>query len=90
MRAGQDQNTEDGEWHLDKRVPIAMILALAMHAGATLWWAASLSERVNVLERYQTTSAPQSDRLTRVEEKIESIKEGITEIKRLMRPTPPG
>lgn len=76
---------QDREWHLDKRVPLALILTIALQTGAMLWWAASLSERVNNLERQQALAAPQADRLTRVEVKIESIVDGVSEIKRLIR-----
>ena len=34
-------------WHLDKRVPIAMILALLAQTGGMIWWAASISTRVD-------------------------------------------
>lgn len=76
---------DDKQWHLDKKVPIALILTIALQTGAMIWWASSLSERVNTLERQEAARAPQGDRLTRVEVKIESIQEGITEIKRLIR-----
>jgi len=78
----------DDQWHLDKRVPIALILALALQSGTFVWWASSLSERVNTLERDRMATAPQGDRLTRVEVKIEAVQEGITEIKRLIRKEP--
>jgi hypothetical protein len=78
-------NTEDGKWHLDKKVPIALMLSLALHAGATLWWASQLTERVGMLERQQVSAAPQSERLTRVEVKVEGVQYGIEEIKRLIR-----
>ncbi len=76
---------EDAKWHLDRRVPLAMILAIIMQTGTFIWWASSLSERVNTLERERIATAPQGDRLTRVEVKIEAVQEGITEIKRLIR-----
>jgi hypothetical protein len=90
MMAGRDQITDDGEWHLDKRVPIALMLSLALHAGATLWWASQLTERVGALERQQISAAPQGDRLTRVEVKLENVQSGIDEIKRLVRRDTPG
>jgi hypothetical protein len=38
-------------WHLDKRVPIALILTVAIQTGAMVWWAASISARVEMHER---------------------------------------
>lgn len=83
--AERDQSTVDGEWHLDKRVPIALILTLVLQTGGLVWWASSLSERVNALERTRDATAPQGDRLTRVEVKLENVQSGIEEIKRLVR-----
>jgi hypothetical protein len=87
----RDQST-DGNWHLDKRVPIAMILTIVLQTGTFVWFAARLDHRVEALERSEsrlTTSAPvQADRLTRVEVKLETVQEGITEIKRLIQSRP--
>lgn len=33
-------------WHLDKKVPLALILALIVQTAGMVWWAASLSSRV--------------------------------------------
>jgi len=35
------------EWHLDKRVPISFIAALAMQTAGIVWWASHLSARVD-------------------------------------------
>lgn len=79
------EQTEDKQWHLDKRVPLALIVTILLQTGAAMWWASSLSERVNFLERQLNAAAPQADRLTRVEVKIEAVQEGISEIKRLIQ-----
>ena len=71
--------------HLDRRVPIALILALLAQTGSFIWWASGINQRVSALEEKQTlatASAPvQSDRLTRVETKVETIQRDVTEIK---------
>jgi TolA-binding protein len=38
-------------WHLDKRVPIAIITAIAVQTFGIVWWAATLSARVDVNTR---------------------------------------
>jgi hypothetical protein len=50
-----------------------------------IWWAADLSARVSQVERTQNAAAPQGDRLTRVEVRMEAIQEGITRIERLIQ-----
>lgn len=76
---------EDAKWHLDRRVPLAMILAIIMQTGTFIWWASSLTERVNTLERERVATAPQGDRLTRVEVKVEGVQTSLDRIERLIR-----
>lgn len=75
-------------WHLDKRIPIALIVTLAVQTGLGIWWAADLSARVGQVERQQVATAPNSDRLTRVETRLEAVQQGIERIERLIQ-TPP-
>jgi NAD-specific glutamate dehydrogenase len=46
----EPQNQTDS-WHLDKKVPLALILAMAVQTVGVIWWAASLSTRVDHQER---------------------------------------
>lgn len=79
----------DNNWHLDKKVPIALIITLALNIGATSWWAATASEKLASLERRIDMAAPQADRLTRVETKLENVQDSLVEIKTLLRPRSP-
>lgn len=78
----------DTSWHLDKKVPIALILAIIMQTGGIVWWGATASERLNALERKADAAASQPERLARVETKLESVQEGIAEIKSILRREP--
>jgi hypothetical protein len=42
--------TADPAWVLDKKVPIALILAILGQTAAGVWWAANISARVNQSE----------------------------------------
>jgi hypothetical protein len=80
---------DDGHWHLDKRVPLALIASiffgmLVQTLGA-VWWASGMSARVDELERKVTATAPQSERIKGLEVNMEVVKDGIAEIKRLIR-----
>lgn len=77
---------EQERWHLDKRVPIALIVTILIQTGAALWWAATVNARVDVLERQATATAPQDARLTRLEVKLEFMQEGIARIERALSP----
>lgn len=39
------------QWHLDKRVPLALILTILIQSAAAIWWAAGISERMNGFQR---------------------------------------
>ena len=41
------------QWHLDKRVPIALILTILIQSAAAIWWAAGMTERMNHFEQRQ-------------------------------------
>lgn len=73
------------KWHLDRRVPIALIFAMCMQTAGIVWWGATTSEKVSVLKERLDAIAPQADRLTRVEVNIEAIKDSLTEIKQALR-----
>lgn len=87
-----DQTLPDGKWHLDKRVPLALIVTIVIQTGIGVAWLAALGERVSYLERSEgvrTVSAPvAADRLTRVEVKVDTALDGIGEIKRLIQRHP--
>lgn len=81
-------DTSDSSWHLDRKVPVAIILALLMQTGGIVWWGATASERLNALERKVDLAAPQADRLTKVETRLEAVQDGISEIKSILRKEP--
>lgn len=79
-----ERMTQDRHWHLDRKVPLAMMLTIAFQTGFFIWWAAQLSERVNTLERGATLYQPQGDRLTRMEVKIEGVERIMLRLERLI------
>jgi len=81
-------DTSDSSWHLDRKVPVAIILALLMQTGGIVWWGATAAERLNALERKVESAAPQADRLTKVETRLEAVQDGISEIKSILRREP--
>lgn len=73
-------------WQIDRRIPLALILAIGIQTGGALWWASGLTSRVEVLEKQMAEAKPQGDRLTRVEVRLDNVVDGISEIKALLRP----
>ena len=76
---------EDKQWHLDKKVPIALIMTLAVQTVTIVWWAATASARLDQLERATAIFAPHIERVIRVEEKVGVVQQGIAEIKTILR-----
>ena len=64
---------EDNQWHLDKRVPIALILTILMQTGAMIAWGASLNQRVAHLEKEIAERSDYAERITRQETLMEGL-----------------
>ena len=59
--------TEITDWHLDKRVPVALILAIALQTMAGGFFIGSLSTRVSTLEEWQRANQTLERRLATLE-----------------------
>ena len=79
---------DDQQWHLDKRVPIALIVAIAIQSGGAIWWASSIQGRVlsneRSITRLDTSVEAQRDaaqlqaiQLGRIEEQITGLRSDI-------------
>lgn len=44
--------TEKESWHLDKRIPIVIILGLLANFATVIWFASKLDSRIEIIERY--------------------------------------
>lgn len=77
--------TQDRQWHLDKKVPLALIVTIIAQTMAIVWWAATASSRLDQLERQVNTAAPQAERIIRLETKMDGIAEAISDLKGLIR-----
>lgn len=58
-------------WHLDKRVPIALILTILVQSGTAIWWAATTTGRVAAIENVVSQSI--TTRLNRIEDKLDRL-----------------
>lgn len=71
-------------WHLDKRVPIALIVTIMLQLGAWIWWTAGLARdvqedrrRIELLER---NDAAQASLLGRINEQLARVDERLAAI----------
>lgn len=77
-------DAEDRQWHLDKRVPLALIMTIIGQTVVAAWGASNLWTRVGELERQMQIAAPQFERIIRLETKVDGITGSLSEIKALI------
>jgi hypothetical protein len=72
----------ESHWSLDKRVPLALILALVTQTGGAVWWASAQSSRLDSAEtRISAIEAVKVDtRLVRLEEAMANLKPQLDRI----------
>jgi len=63
----------DQSWHLDKRVPIALIIAMCIQFASMVWWAAQMNQRVDHLEAANQNITDVQTRLIRVEVQLTGL-----------------
>jgi hypothetical protein len=87
MMDGSDESMsrDEGQWHLDRKVPLAIIVTLLLQTGAFIWWAAKTDARVDALEMNFTRISPQAERIVRLETKMDAVADSLNEIKALIR-----
>ena len=74
----------DRQWHLDKKVPLALIMTIIGQTVVAAWGASNLWTRVGELERQMQIAAPQFERIIRLETKVDAITGSLSEIKALI------
>ena len=75
---------DDRQWHLDKKVPLALIITIVGQTIVAAWGASNLWTRVGELERQVQIAAPQFERVIRLETKVDGITGSLSEIKALI------
>lgn len=69
-------------WHIDRRVPLSLIIAIAVQTAAIAFWGGQLTQRVVSLETENTRSLPNAERIARMEQQLKSVAEVLAEVKR--------
>ena len=78
LRAMADINTNRREeWQIDKKVPVALIFTLLIQTAGFAFWMGQLSIRIDQLESQNLRYSTNSDRLTRLEVRIDSLTEAV-------------
>lgn len=76
-------------WHLDKKVPLGIIIALAVQTLVFTYigtsWKDSVDNRIAVLEKSDGNQQSHENRITVLEQKFDYIRGDLAEIKSLLR-----
>lgn len=72
-------------WHLDKRVPVALLVAILIQSATALWWAAKVDSRVEQLEVARQLSNGTDSRLVRLETQMQALTDTLKETKDILR-----
>jgi cell division protein FtsB len=54
------------QWHLDKKVPVAIIFAILVQTAGAVWWASGITVRMSQIERRMDNAATRSQNLDEV------------------------
>jgi cell division protein FtsB len=78
--------TEQKEhWAIERKIPIALLTALAIQTGVWIWQTAAAWARLDQLEKKVEAMAPQGERLARVETKTDVLIAALAEVKDMVR-----
>lgn len=67
-------------------IPFLMLMiTLVVHLIATVWWAASLTKRVEHIEKWIGSNEHTAERLATLEQRIENMSGGIFRIEQYLR-----
>lgn len=71
-------------WHLDRRVPIALILVLIGQTFGLGWWASSISSRVDQIEIRMAEQGDVKGRIGMVETHLVYIRESLARMEKTL------
>lgn len=79
-------------WHLDKRIPVALVLTVLAQGAIGLWWISGLNSQVQVHERridkIESWNEKQSASLSAVAERLARIEQALLDIKQKIQTDP--
>ncbi len=64
---------------------LTLSLTLLVHLVTTVWWAASITRRIEFIEKWISSNEHTAERLAALEQRITSLAEGINRIELYMR-----
>ena len=75
-------------WTVDRRIPLALVLTIALQTATLIIWGTTLTNRVTALEEKDKQEAPRRDQFIELRVEFRQVQENIAEIKRLIQQRP--
>lgn len=75
-------NGQMNGWHLDKRVPITLIVMILLQTAGAFWWAAQIDTRVSALEQTALINLPRGERIRALEAELKGIRSSLERIEK--------
>ena len=67
-------------FRLDKRIPVALVVAFILQTGGALFWAGSAAQRIAEVEKQTQANAGAVERVVRLEEQVSAMHEQLSRI----------
>jgi hypothetical protein len=83
------EEKRDKVWHLERGIPIATLAAMVIQTGAVVWWASGIDSRVAALEKDNSNTAWQAEKIIRMDEKLNGVQSSISELKTVIQQSSP-
>lgn len=80
-----DLASERQPWHLDNRIPLALIGAVLVQTGGAFWYASSINERVASLELWRADTKTVAADIASIKANVESLKDSVDDVKERLR-----
>ena len=85
----------DEPWHMDKRIPVALIFAIFIQTAGAVWWASDINSRLTRTEQDMRGNREQIEsirlsgqvhavQLGRIEESLSGVRSDITRLLRAL------
>ena len=77
--------TEIANWRVDKRIPIALLVTLFLQIAIAIIWTTQLNARVDTLEQKAVYSSDFGEKLARIDERLQAVKQYMEDIRQEIR-----
>ncbi len=82
----QTKSDKEGQWHLDKKVPLSLIFAMLVQAAMVIWAIADIKKDVEVLKAAMVQQIDRDNRQDRAgDEAVALVREDLREVKSMLQ-----